>query len=246
MKRDLLNTIADFLGAMLPEPAAPAGGFDALHPRAPKGHANGGRFVKKPLHYGPGPHPGGSPQSVHGGSRSRDLGEMDEEAESQRFTDAGSEIASGLNWDDQSEAIGQDLYDWGTDSHSRSAVAYHIAASQEFGASLSPYTLDQARSYGIRSTADFSRERAILRYIYEHKAQYKSGTVRLYRATDQQGRNALESWTISPDIAQFYVRRNEGGRVISADVPAFRILGSWRDGIGLEFAKEVIVLGGGA
>ena len=64
MRRDLLDTIAEFLDGML---GAPAPSYDAVHPRAPRGQPNGGQWVKRSLHYGPGPHPDGTPQSIHAG-----------------------------------------------------------------------------------------------------------------------------------------------------------------------------------
>jgi len=163
--------------------------------------------------------------------------EMNEYHETGRIAEYAQEIASELDMD--GDEVAEWLIDWAIDWNTRAGIIFQIAATQEFGAKLSDYTRQQAKACGISLSADFDEERAILRYIHNNSS---ARTMTLYRSTDHDGRNALESWTTDREIAQFYVERNGGGRVIERTFNADQVLGTYRDGIGLECANEVIVI----
>lgn len=79
MKAGLIDQVGEFLAEMLgglgytpPAPVTPpsAAYRETLHPRVPRGRPGAGQWTQKPaLHYGPGPHPDGSPQQVHAGDK---------------------------------------------------------------------------------------------------------------------------------------------------------------------------------
>jgi hypothetical protein len=168
--------------------------------------------------------------------------EMDEDREMQRFQDAAESLASGLDLDPS--MVQEEIADWAMDSQSKSGLLFQVAASQEFGLSMPQYLLDKAKTAGINVNADFAEERAILRVLHE-KSSIR-GDVTLYRGTTQESQeNPLESWTTDRGIAAFYVRRNGEGRVVEQRFPASRILATHHEGVGLESAKEVVVLGSG-
>jgi hypothetical protein len=67
VRRDLLDQLAEFADMLAGMPQT-AVYREAQHPRVPRGQPGAGRWsTKTALHYGPGPHPDGTPQSVHGG-----------------------------------------------------------------------------------------------------------------------------------------------------------------------------------
>jgi len=168
--------------------------------------------------------------------------EMDTDRELERIAKAAQDIAAELEWefeDIDADLVAEILINWAIDSQSRDALIFQIAAAQEFGAQLSEYARREIGKLGIGLDADFSEERAILRYIHESRGR-RAAT--LYRGTDHDEVNALESWTTSRETAEFYTRRNGGGQVIERTFSADEILGTWQDGIGLECADEVVVI----
>jgi hypothetical protein len=171
-----------------------------------------------------------------------DLG-MDEYAEIERITAAAKDLARELGLEgEEKEQLAYDMVDWAVDSQSPAGIAFQIAAAQEFGAQLSDYVTHEAENLGMNPNGDFSTERAVLRTL---KDRSNSRDMTLYRGTTRSDEtNALESWTTSPEIAAFYAAREGGGVVISARIPASRIVGTWRDGLGLECAEEVVVHNG--
>jgi len=168
--------------------------------------------------------------------------EMDTDRELERIAKAAQDIAAELEWefeDIDADLVAEILINWAIDSQSRDALIFQIAAAQEFGAQLSEYAQHEIAKLGINPAADFSEERAILRHIHESRERRE---MTLYRGTDHDETNALESWTTSREAAEFYIKRNEGGQVIERTFSADEILGTWQDGIGLECADEVVII----
>ena len=144
------------------------------------------------------------------------------------------------------------------------------AASQEFGAPLSEWQkakIDEAReSFG---GIDRITERKVLRAIYDNTQElladhgYKpDDTVTLYRGLaldDFDGDagqialwkgNAIESWSISPDVAKFYTRHRVSesdyklkGLVVGIRVPVRNIMSSPATGMGSTVSGEYIIFG---
>ena len=163
---------------------------------------------------------------------------MNEDREMERFAALAKSIAYELDLDsDYQEYVKDIIADWAVDSQSRNGIMMQVAAAQEFGATLSRYTTEQASSMGLNVDADMGFARNILRYIYNSASHYP---ITVYRATDFDGSNALESWTTEREIAEFYISRNGGGEIIEKTTD--RYLARWCDGVGLECAREVIVI----
>lgn len=140
-----------------------------------------------------------------------------------------------------SEAIAQELQinkeftewllsAWLMDDQGLAGIALQLAAAAEFGCDGS-----QINPCGITDTTD---AQAILRHVHENSRR-KDMTV--YRGTSGREGMPLESWTADQDAAKFYALRN-GGTVVERIVSAADILATWRDGIGLECAQEVVII----
>lgn len=69
MRHGLLTALSEFVDALAGAPQAPRVTYsERQHPRVPRGQPGAGQWARKaPLHLGPGPHPDGTPQAVHGG-----------------------------------------------------------------------------------------------------------------------------------------------------------------------------------
>jgi len=164
--------------------------------------------------------------------------QMDENREMDRIAEYAKRIAYNLYLDGSD--VAEWLTAWAIDWMSTDGIVFQIAATREFGATLSGYVASEAQKRGISLSADFSTEQAILREIQNGNGI--NHPVTLYRGTDHNEHNALESWTTSREIAEFYVSRNGGGQVIEETFQPEQILGTYQQGIGLECAMEVIVI----
>jgi len=163
---------------------------------------------------------------------------MDKDYEISRIARTAREIAFDLDLD--ADEIAEWLTVWAIDWDTPDGIAFQIAAAQEFGAIVSEYTRQRIRARGMNASINFSDERDVLRWLYEHKSL--DHAITLYRGTDHEEHNGLESWTESREIAEFYVERNGGGSVIKCIFQADEILATWRDGVGLKCACEAIVI----
>lgn len=161
---------------------------------------------------------------------------MDEDREMERFKKLAREICYEFDYDSDTQEFAQDLIaDWAVDPQSRNGIILQIAASVEFGAELSEYTKEIALKSGVElGGSDVASN--VLRYAFDATSQYP---VTVYRATDTDSRNALESWTTDRAIAEFYVNRNGCGRV--DEMVATKYI-SFQCGFGLECAKEIVVI----
>jgi len=165
---------------------------------------------------------------------------QDEDYEISRHSDLAADIAYELDLDE--DMLAEDLTDWAIDSQSRSGLVYQRAATQEFGAKLSSYAVNRMQKLGMSQSANLNDERLVIRYIYDASRQYVGNGMTLYRGSSHRESNALESWTTDPRIAAFYVRREGGGKVLKKFFSADQILGTYQVGIGLEAAREVVVI----
>lgn len=163
--------------------------------------------------------------------------EMNEDREMERFEKLAMEMAYHFDWSDEDREFAENLIaDWAVDTQSRNGILLQVAACREFNAATNNYISSRASLYKFSDSAiEFSQK--VLRYIYESCPRYE---ITVYRATDFEGTNALESWTTDRSIAEFYISRNGGGKVIERATD--RYLSMWQYGFGLECAREVVVI----
>lgn len=132
---------------------------------------------------------------------------------------------------------------------------------------------DQAKLYGEDFNAESfpnlnpllpsNQQRALVREMYNYtQEQLKTQgdlnpgeSIRLYRGVgipdtklvhgdhvNYQG-NALESWSVSPDIANKFAKEAHGGVLIQMDVPVSNIVGTAKTGFGCLYEGEYVVVG---
>jgi hypothetical protein len=151
---------------------------------------------------------------------------MNEMQEMERLTGLVSEAAAELEMDP--EFVETVFGGWVSDGGS---IIMQMAACAEFGCALPVWM--NANPY-ITDTAD---AQALLRWLRNRES---IETVTVYRGTGNEGA-PLESWTTEREIAEFYAQRN-GGAVVERTVTRNDVLCTWRNGLGLECAREVIII----
>jgi hypothetical protein len=115
---------------------------------------------------------------------------------------------------------------------------------------------------GVPFSTPRQAERAVLRAMYNNtQAQLKEAGIEemtLYRGVgtpdyakvkkgeviNQVGANAMESWSMDKETADWYTYGQEGGLLLKSTVPASRILSTGRSGFGGFKVREVVTLGG--
>lgn len=170
---------------------------------------------------------------------------FDEDNERRRIRVLAEEVYADLGIDKSGEYTVDDIaemfYEWAVENNSPGGIAMQIAAHYEFGAKLSAKTRDLIIRQGIlMDESIWQTDMDIVRFLKEYSPRRE---MTLYRGVGDftAEANALESWTTDRDIAKFYADRNGGG-VVEKVFPPSQILATWKDGIGLESAKEVIVI----
>lgn len=123
---------------------------------------------------------------------------------------------------------------WICDDQGNAGIALQLAAAAEFGCDV-PEHLANGR-HGI---SDVSDAQAVLRWL---KARRPAREMVVYRGISGREGLPLESWTEDREIAEFYAKRNGSGIVVERTVSADEILTTWRSGLGLKCAEEVIVI----
>lgn len=168
---------------------------------------------------------------------------IDEDAETATIRSSVSEFFAEKepyeNMEDDERYLTDVMYQWAQDSNSRYAVIAQVAAGKAFGAHVSEYTDSIAKGVGIERPDDL-----VVDYLkYVHSKQSRPMT--LYRGhTGEVHRNALESWTEDKEIAEYFAIKNNG-LVEKREFAASDILGTYRDGVGLPSASEVVVINRG-
>lgn len=165
----------------------------------------------------------------------------DEELEYQRADELAAEVVLDLDIEDEYSEfdIAGIFSEWAVENNSRGGLIMQIATHHEFGAVISEYTRKLISGLGMDISADWSTERAIVRWLHENSRRHP---MTLYRGIDPQCEtNGLESWTDDRSVAEFYAERNDG-HVVERTFQPNEILATWQDGIGLECAREVIII----